>query len=476
MTRRRADRRRGTIRHPALLCVIVIIVVALGLSACGGESSTTSPSSPGASPTTSQTTTNIYLEQRTAGVRDLLTSLSRVLTDGTPADLDALVDSSATPAFRAGLHTVQANLSAAVFRAGPARPPRGTRLVLRDFRYQPAPTEEAETQVDADVRQRLDEQGSADDWVAPVEIHSALGGAANPGIDEDPVVVTTQLVVARYGDDWKVVGDATLVGEPAPPTQLWNVPGLAASDVPTLGGTSVIGSYPDTGPLVERVGRLLPGAVRAVTAWWGPRWPRRAVVVTTATDDEFQALAGTASDTGAAAATIYAHLDLSAASATGQRIVLTPEVADLPDPALEVVLRHELTHVATRAQTAPTAPMWITEGVPEYVGRKGTYTRLEDAAPDLAAAVRSGRTPAGLPADEQFAVGSDASRLAYQTAWSMAAFVAGRFGEEKLKSLYVGVAASGEQARQDAAIAATLGIPRDTLVGQWRAWLTRELR
>ncbi len=485
----------------------VLVVTSLLITACGGDgdgvvSGTSSSSAP-------VSTSNVYLDQRSQGVTQLLDALSTALRSGTPDQLAALLDPSINPALRARLQTVQDNLSSAVRR--PGTPGRGKRLQLKEFRYQLAPTEEVETLVGADVQARLDQQGSSDTWVAPVELHVALGGVSTPGIDEDEVVIDTQLVAARYDDTWKLVGDSTLAGEPAPPTQMWDLPALAVADVPTAGGTSVIASYPDgaddsaatsgapapnsvapgsvapgsvapgstapgpTAEMVARIRSLLPGAIAAVSAFWGTGWPQRSVVVSTADDDQFHALAASATDT-AAAATIYAHLDLSAGSVTGQRVLLTPVARDLPAPALGVVLRHELTHVATRAQTATTAPMWLTEGVAEYVGRKGTYTRPADAAPDLAAAVQAGDTPADLPTDQQFSVDAESSRMAYQSAWSVATFVAATFGEPRLRALYVAAGASSDATRADAALSATLGITRAQFVARWRAWLTAELR
>ncbi|WLP90373.1 hypothetical protein [Gordonia sp. NB41Y] len=465
----------------AVTVVTLAVTLAVGLTACGdttGSGGAPSGSARSGSGSAAPTATNVYLQQRAQGVQALLDRLSHVLVEGREGALDVLIDEAASPAFRTSVQTAWADLSS----AAPA-PERAARLRMRTLRYQLAPTEEAETLVPAAVQERLDAQGSTDSWVAPVEMHFALGGARTPGIDEEEVVIASQVVVARYpdttgtGDSWRLVGDASLVGEPSPPQQIWSFPGLAVQDVPTAGGTSVIASYPDTAALDRRVAGLLPGAVDAVSAFWGDDWARRAIVVTTATDEQFAGLAGAGHGVdGAAAATVYARVDVSQHVATGQRVILTPQAADLAAPTLGVVLRHELTHVATRSVTAAAAPMWLTEGVPEYVGRKGTHTRAADAAPDLAAAVRDGHTPTALPADDAFAVNSESARLAYQSAWSVAAFVADRFGEDRLKTLYTGVAASGDTARQDVAIRAALGIDRTQLVARWRAWLEAEMR
>ena len=72
------------------------------------------------------------------------------------------------------------------------------------------------------------------------------------------------MIVARYDDAWKVVGDASSLGEGAAPVTLWQFPGLAARDVGTGGGTSTIPSYPGTEKTVARVADLLPDAVSSV--------------------------------------------------------------------------------------------------------------------------------------------------------------------------------------------------------------------
>ncbi|MXP21090.1 hypothetical protein GIY30_06950 [Gordonia sp. HNM0687] len=478
-----------------------------------------SPVEPAASSSSSRATTtttpvNVYEQQRASGVQRTLDELSTALRDGDANRVDALLDAATAPAFRARMRDTAVNFSGSAVRAeaasrsttpttpatasrapsSPSRsriarpsgspttsapvPPRGTALRLDDFRYQVAPTTEAEILVPPDLQQRLDEQGSSDSWVAPIELRYALGGASTPGVDEPDVVVDMQLVMARYGDDWTVVGDASAIGGDPAPTQLWDLPGLGATDVSTAGGTSVIASYPDTAVVVERARELVPGSVDAVTAFWGDDWPRRAVLVATARPAEFSALARSAGTdvAAAAAATVYSRVDSDDDVAVGQRVVLTPSAARFSAAALGVVLRHELTHVAARVVTAAGAPLWITEGVPEYVGRKGTYVRFADAAPDLAVAVDAGQLPTDLPADADFAVDSDTARIAYQSAWSVAAYVADRFGEDRLRELYLGVAATDDPARQGEAIADALGISRAELVAGWRRWLTTQVR
>ncbi|GAB90428.1 hypothetical protein [Gordonia rhizosphera] len=446
---------------------LVVVAVNAGCTTAAQAPVAVSTSS-STSPTTT-TSVNVYEQQRAAGAQAALDELGTALLAGDTARLDAVIDAAASPAFRAGMHIAAVNLSGGAENPDPLR--------LKEFRYQLAPTQEAETLLGPSLQSRLDVQGSSDSWVAPVELHYALGGSSTPGIDEPEVVVPTQLVMARYADSWKVVGDARAIGGTAGPTQLWDLPGLAVDDVTTAGGESVVATYPGTGDVATRLPDQLPRAIDAVTRFWGAEWPRRAVVVVTARAEEFEALAHSAADiSGAAAATVFTRVDTTAHEAVGQRVILTPGAREFPTPVLGVVLRHELTHVAMRADTSPGAPLWITEGVPEYVGRKGTYTRFADAAPDLAEQVRAGAVPADLPTDGDFAVDTARATVAYQSAWSVAAYVAERFGEHGLKELYMGVAGTGDPARHDAAIETAIGLSRAQLVADWRRWLTEQVR
>lgn len=517
-------RRRHHRLSAALTAVLVGSVLVAG---CSGDDDELPIPSSGAVTTT--TNPNVYEQQRADGVTALLDKLSTAIAAGDTKTLAGLIDASATPAFRTRLQTAAANFGArpprptsstsgspapspgggasrspapsstapdtAGARVGggatsstsrkqpdpvtstPARPlpddSRGSALRPAKLRYQLVLSDEAETQAPEAITDTLTDQGSSDVWVAPVELHYALGGARAPGIDEPELVVNEQMVVARYDDDWKVVGDATLIGGNAPATVLWELAGLRVDDVPTAGGTSVIASYPGTADIVDRTRGLLPGAVRAVEAFWGADWPRKVVVVATGTGRQFTQVSGAPdADGAAAAATVFTGIDADK-TVRGQRVVLTPNAQQIPAPALGVVLRHEITHVATRSITSAKAPLWVTEGLAEYVGRKDTYRRLADAAPDLASAVRSGSGPRTLPADADFAVSGPRAGLAYQSAWSLWAFIATRFGEDKLKTLYRR-AAAGDAAVADAAISSELKITGGDLVTQWRRWLVKE--
>ena len=201
-------------------------------------------------------------------------------------DLDAILDASAPRAFRDGLVVAQANLSSAVPRpdTGPRKP-----LRYRVFEHFIGAAD-AEESPQESVAAKLAEQGSSDNWVSPVRLRFALGGTGTPAgraryRDRHP------FVVARYDDEWRLVGDLTLMRRPPGGIGLWSFAGARATDAATLGGQSVVASYPGTEGITARVVAMLPDAVRSVTDFWGPRWPQRALVITTASTEQFGALA-----------------------------------------------------------------------------------------------------------------------------------------------------------------------------------------
>ncbi|MEO3759086.1 DUF4157 domain-containing protein [Mycobacterium sp. B14F4] len=191
--------------------------------------------------------------------------------------------------------------------------------------------------------------------------------------------------------------------------------------------------------LLAGVAAEMDGAAAAVTAFWGADWPREVTIVAAATDEQFAAMGGG---------------DLhTAATTTGERIVLAPGAAQMSAAGLRIVLRHELFHHAARAGTAADAPRWLTEGVADFVARPAA------TPPDGAGMA--------LPTDAELA-GPDRS-LAYDRAWWFSRFVADRYGAAALRDLYARACGPGHP---DVATAVrdTLGVDLDTVLAQWRQW------
>lgn len=167
--------------------------------------------------------------------------------------------------------------------------------------------------------------------------------------------------------------------------------------------------------LLDRLAAELPGATAAVDGFWGARWPQQIQIVVAGTPDQFATLAGGGADV--------------AATTTAERIMFSPAAAGMNAEDLRIVLRHELFHYASRAETAADAPMWLTEGVADFVGRP---------APAAAVAL-----PASLPTDAQLSTPGPQRSGAYDRAWQFATWVAQTHGAATLRALYVAACGPG---------------------------------
>jgi hypothetical protein len=205
---------------------------------------------------------------------------------------------------------------------------------------------------------------------------------------------------------------------------------------------------PTTQPLLARVSGAMDDAVAAVTQFWGPDWPRDIVVVATASDEQFRALAGGGSDI--------------AAATTARRIVFAPGATAMSAADLRIVLRHELFHYAARAETAADAPRWLTEGVADFVARPAAPLPGRRLAAEVAV----------LPTDADLDTVGPTRTLAYDRAWWFTRFVADRYGTPALRRLYLR-ACGPSHLDVEAAVSETLGADLDEVLVAWRRWLSQ---
>lgn len=220
---------------------------------------------------------------------------------------------------------------------------------------------------------------------------------------------------------------------------------------------------PLNGPLLDRVAAGMGQAVSAVERFWDGGWPGEVVVVATGSARQFAAEADldpAADWHDIAAVAVADDLDLAMRRAFGQRIVLAPGAGEMSDAALEVVLTHELFHLAARSDTAPDAPRWLTEGVADFVARP--------AAPVPASAADDGALPADVDLDRP---GRQRS-AGYDRAWWFARFVAARYGTDGLLRLYR-EACGPAHPDFPAAVTRALGVDVGTLRAEWVRWLAR---
>ncbi|ATE53037.1 hypothetical protein [Actinosynnema pretiosum] len=287
------------------------------------------------------------------------------------------------------------------------------------------------------------------------------------GVDERAGEKPLGYLFSRRGDRWLLTSDT------APGRTTWRGPWDFG---PVRAGTArggLVLAHPGGEAQAARALAELDDAVDAVTEVLGPRWSGRVAVLVPSGDAELRALVGDGFAGGGLAAVAVSDPVVPGRAPTGQRVVLNPAVvAPLPDVQFRVLLRHEITHVATRASVVDGAPMWLLEGFADHVGYRGSGLPADQVAPALAARVRAGDPPSALPSDADFrGAGID---LAYQEAWSFAEHLAQAHGEPALLALHDRLTALGPAAAADldAALRATTGAGLTEQLAAWRGFLT----
>ncbi|GAB2557283.1 peptidase MA family metallohydrolase [Nocardia heshunensis] len=226
---------------------------------------------------------------------------------------------------------------------------------------------------------------------------------------------------------------------------------------------------------IDTLANELAAATNAVTSLWGPQWNQAPVVVVASSPAEFAALTRAVGDVPAevAASTVVDPVR-PGAELTGQRVVFGPEAGRrLGADGLRSVLRHELTHMATRKITVDGSPLWMLEGAAEYTAHRGLHEPVSRIAPTLTTRARTGDLPADLPTDALFEPASGQASLAYEQGWSVCAFVADHYGDPKLVDLYHVLAAGPkDRAALDTAFRDTLATGYTDFVTAWRGWIS----
>jgi hypothetical protein len=177
----------------------------------------------------------------------------------------------------------------------------------------------------------------------------------------------------------------------------------------------------------------------------------------------------------------------------GARMVVTPGMLRFSAAEARIVIRHELTHVATFMQ-GKQAPTWLSEGVAEYtahrvVGSSGTADGVEALQrrglprtmwTDLR---RSSYRPELVTEHGIFYSGTDDQvGRRYSDGWFAALYVADEYGEAKLRALYekaTDPAYGDPAAREEVALRTVLRTDRAAFakdVGEYARALRRNFR
>ncbi|MDQ0796806.1 hypothetical protein [Streptomyces sp. B1I3] len=294
------------------------------------------------------------------------------------------------------------------------------------------------------------------------------------GYDNAPMTASRTVELVRRGEDgsWYIAADRA--GEDAQEL-LWQ-----QGDVEVVRGVhSLVLAVGRRDEELRRIAATADRAVPAVSGAWPEPWARRVVVLVPQSVQDMAGLLGSPAASYRGIAAVTTGEVGGTGRAPADRVVVNPEAYGmLGEFGQRVVLTHETTHVATRADTSAATPVWLSEGFADWAAYRQESRTDQEIAPELAEAVRLGELPAALPVDEDFGFGEDSAELAraYEGGWLACALIARDWGEEELIAFYRAVGShSGRDGAVEKALQTVLGTTPQDFTARWREYLRARL-
>jgi hypothetical protein len=373
----------------------------------------------------------------TAAVTEVLRRRASAVVSGDRMSYAATVAGASSPSGRRQLDSFSAARALRVSRAEVGEP-------VVDLE---AATDHAATGVPLRARAEVDVRYRVDD------------------LDRGDRVARLGYDLVRAGSGWRVEAERPVGANATAP---WvAMPGLRV----LRGKHAVVAGTTPGGRLAEHVA-VADRALPLLRAQWSAT-PERVLVLAPATAAEADALLGRASSSGAApvAATTEGPTGPEG-TATGDRVVLDPTAYDrLTASGRDVVLTHELAHVAVRATVPGRPAAWLAEGYADHVGYARADVASERLIAPLVTALRTGHGPRSLPGAADLRPVTGDLEVPYLAAWQAVELIAQDHGEAALRRLVAAGASTGSDADAEAATDVAL----ERVLGTSRAQLTDAL-
>jgi hypothetical protein len=296
--------------------------------------------------------------------------------------------------------------------------------------------------------------------------------------DADPAPTTRPLVLTftDHRGRWLLSADDR---RSADGTRTWRGPWEHGRLLVRTGVSSLVLAHPANAARLDSFVATVDGAVPRVRATVGGRLPRRVAVLIPDDEKEMSALVGEKLVLATIAAVAVADsVDTGRDRALGQRIVVNPANIDrLGALGRRVVLEHEVTHLATRGETGPRTPIWLVEGLADWVGYRDSGLSPFQVADELHAALGTGHWPGRLPVAGDFTGDSPRLALAYEEAWSACRLIADIAGPAALVRLYRAVGTAPDPSGAlDAQLRRTVQESTAQFTMRWRHSVMTEFR
>jgi hypothetical protein len=301
----------------------------------------------------------------------------------------------------------------------------------------------------------LDELGGVDDegeWRAAATLRSRFAR-----VDDEASTVEVEVAFAADGGRLTIAG----LGGDHGATPVWLATPVEVRRTPD---TLVVATAD-----VARYSRLAVRAV-AVVRRVVPDWDEPLVLEVPADAAALDAALAAERGTFAEIAGVTTAVPGSAEDDESVHVFVNPDRLAESDPiGQRVVLSHEAAHVALDA-TSTGAPVWLAEGLADYVALRDVGLPISVTAADLIRQVRREGPPTALPGDREFDEESEYFGAAYEGAWFACRMLARRVGEDELVRFYVEVDSS-QDFEADFRRAFGLSVPAFTR--SWRRHLGR---
>jgi hypothetical protein len=295
------------------------------------------------------------------------------------------------------------------------------------------------------------------------------------GLDRGDRVARLDYTMIRVESGWAVVSERPTGGGATAPWVAMPDLRVERGEHAVVAGTAPLADLAEYAAVVDR-------AVPDLRGDW-PGTPEEVLVLAPATVDEADALLGRSDTPGSSAGLAEVGATTEGPTgpdgrATGDRIVLDPTAyARLTPAGRDVVLTHELAHVAVRASVAGAPATWLAEGYADHVGYSRAGLSDQRLLAPLLAEIRAGRAPLNLPSNSDLQPTGGDLEVPYLAAWQAVDLIAEEHGEQALRRLVAAAASTGTaadaEAATDAALVAVLGTSRSELTRVWQARLQR---
>jgi hypothetical protein len=303
--------------------------------------------------------------------------------------------------------------------------------------------------------------------LAPVQVRYKFRGQ-----DASPVLARASFTFVLTGSGWRIAGPGDSSMRRRDDAEIWD-----SGEVRTArSARTLIVHHPGHEGLAQRLLGVADRAYAQVDVAWTGGWERRAVILVPRDQDEAERLVG-ARNLSRVAAVASSSVESGAAERVlGNRIVVnTDNVVRYNGLTLQILVTHEMTHVATRT-LGDAVPLLLVEGFADWAALKPVGLPFDVTRPALNAAVDNGRFDGRLPADPDFR-GPDAA-VAYDEGSAFCLWVASTYGTGKLQALYRKFRGSGRthEGELNQGFRSVLGISRQTAERRWAAWVSDQLR